>query len=928
MALEDVLGLNARNFSYIRACNPREVIRLVDNKLKTKRVLKNAGLPVPETYKVFRRPEQVRNFDFKSLPNSFVVKPNSGFGGKGILVVFGRTKRGFLRSDGGNITEEQLKLHILNILEGTYSLSGLPDVAYIEERIKPHRSLRRLAYRGLPDIRIIVFNLVPVMAMLRVPTRESRGRSNLHENALGIGIDLASGVILDGFWHGRHLKYLPHTKIKLRGKKIKFWDEILFLATEAEAAVGGKFLGVDIALSARRGPIVLELNARPGLTIQNVNRSGLRERLIRVEKLKVEKPYRAVLLGKELFRISRLEGEAGERPVIGLVETVEIIMGKRREKELAKIDTGADICSIDFSIAENIGLGKIVKRARKIISLNPNFHESQRLREELKHFPEVIKVRTVKSSLGIQMRVMVRLKFKIAGHIVETPTYLTDRSSLRYKIIIGRLALKNFIVDPLKYTSKLRPFSIKKTEDVKPFFALFPRKVVGLAVNAFNRIGAESFVPEYTIAALKDNREDNLLKEEGIKIFSAEKEGFEINHISWNTIALASSPHFARFLEQLQKSTAWLVYAPKRRISKLASRYGAVVLANSEALYERLADKHRFRQILQKLKVPFPRGRKASVEEQFAKLQREFGTPFFCQMLSKGGGRGNFAISSRQEFEKMKEVLRQEGESHFVVSEFIEGFSPSITGCVTKVGTFYLPPQIQVLDAPSLISAGRGMGQFCGHDFSTDLLPNEVVEQAQDYVVRVGDYLRRLNYKGIFGLDFLWDVRKKRLLTVECNPRLLGVFPTQTIIQLSQGEIPLLMWHILEFLKAPYTVNYAQIQKRYSKPKKGAHLIFHNLEKKPVEIIKDIQPGQYRYTQKSQKLSFVASRHSFNYLNREEFLLTDGVPSKGRIIKPWKRMFRIITQEKVLGSDLKTLNIWARGLIQAIKKELFHYRIL
>ncbi|MCD6422255.1 ATP-dependent zinc protease, partial [bacterium] len=492
MALEDVLGINARNFSYIRAYNPRDVIRLVDNKLKTKKILRNAGLPVPETYKVFRRPEQVRDFDFKSLPDSFVVKPNSGFGGKGILVVFGRTKKGFLRSDGGLLTEEQLKLHLLNILEGAYSLSGLPDIAYIEERVKPDRSLKKWAYRGLPDIRVIVFRLVPVMAMLRLPTVESRGRANLHEGALGVGIDLATGLTLGGYRGGKWYKTLPGKKIKLRGKKIKFWEEILLLASEAQAIVGGEYLGVDIAIT-ERGPLILELNARPGLSIQNVNKSGLRERLKKLEKVQVATPEAGVRLGRQLFQTGKIEAEESGRPVVGLVEVVELIRKKRRVKTLAKIDTGAYSCSMDYSLAKQLGWEELVELTKQLHRAyrEKNEKEIKRLCPEFERFPEVVMLKKVRSRLGREFRPLVKITFKLAGQLVSTEAHLANRRHLRYPMILGRKAMRSFVVDPLKYVSRLRPFKVRGLNEVKAFFALRPRYIVGIAVNGVRRAGPE-----------------------------------------------------------------------------------------------------------------------------------------------------------------------------------------------------------------------------------------------------------------------------------------------------------------------------------------------------------------------------------------------------------------------------------------------------
>jgi len=916
MALDEILGMNARNFLFIREFNSRDAVRLVDNKLKTKRILRSAGLPVPETYKVFRRSDQVRDFDFASLPASFVIKPNSGFGGRGILVVYDKTKNGFLRSDGGLLTIEEIRLHILDILEGVYSLSGLPDIAFIEERIKAEKGLRRLAYRGLPDIRVIVFNLVPVMAMLRLPTEESRGRSNLHEGAMGVGIDLSNGLTLDAFWRDKAFKYLPKTKIKLRGKKIKFWSEILLLASEAQVATGAKFLGVDIALSEKRGPIILELNIRPGLSIQSVNQDGLKARLEKIKKIKISQPTKAINLGKELFRAEKIEELEEEQPTIGLVEVVEILHQKNNIRALAKIDTGADISAIDFSLAEKLGLKDLSSKAR---TLRDAFRQSNHiaenlLRKEILKFPEVRKIRTVKSSLGEELRVMVRLKLKIASRLIDTNFYLTERSGLKYKLILGRIALKQFLVDPLKYTSRLHPFRIKKLDDVRPFFALYPRQILGIGVNAFNRLGPESWIDNYTIVALRNNLEDEIFDRSGIKIFSAEKEGLNVDNLAWNSQALLRSPNFLKFIDDLGKSTAWFIYSPKKEIENYAAKFGATLMANPYKLYKKISDKDAFRNILDKLHFPYPRSEIVTLPFDFKKLSQKLGLPLFVQLKAGGGGRGNFVIKTEEE---AADLARNFPKEEVLVNEYISGFSPSITGCVTRFGIFYLPPQIQILDQKELIPQIRGTGQFCGHDFSSDLISEDIKKKSYHFIKKIGESLKDMGFKGIFGLDLLWDKNKRKLYIVECNPRLLGVHPTQTLIQQSLGEIPLSVWHMLEFLKAPYEVNYEKIQAKYLTPKIGAHLLIHNLEPNPIEIRKSLKAGTYSFD--NRELKFERAEHNFSSLKENEFILTDGVSKEGRIIKDWKRMIRIITKNKVLNEDLISLNDWTKEMIEKLK---------
>jgi glutathione synthase/RimK-type ligase-like ATP-grasp enzyme len=44
------------------------------------------------------------------------------------------------------------------------------------------------------------------------------------------------------------------------------------------------YLGVDMVIDRERGPLLLELNARPGLQIQVANQAGLRSRLALIDQ--------------------------------------------------------------------------------------------------------------------------------------------------------------------------------------------------------------------------------------------------------------------------------------------------------------------------------------------------------------------------------------------------------------------------------------------------------------------------------------------------------------------------------------------------------------------------------------------------------------------------------------------------------------------
>jgi len=279
-----LLGINRRNAEYTLRCNARRLYPLVDDKLITKRLAQQAGIAVPELYGVVEIARQIRDLDalIGNRPE-FVIKPSRGSGGVGILVISGRTKQMFRRTDGTLVFREELEHHLLNVLSGLYSLAGQPDKVMIEYRVRFDPVFESISYLGVPDIRIIVFQGVPVMSMVRLPTRMSGGRANLHQGAIGAGIDLATGTTLQAVWRNEVVTEHPDTGNGVTGVRIPRWEDLLRIAAQCHELTGLGYLGVDIVLDRTLGPLILELNARPGLSIQIANRAGLLHRLRQVD---------------------------------------------------------------------------------------------------------------------------------------------------------------------------------------------------------------------------------------------------------------------------------------------------------------------------------------------------------------------------------------------------------------------------------------------------------------------------------------------------------------------------------------------------------------------------------------------------------------------------------------------------------------------
>ncbi|MDO3387712.1 alpha-L-glutamate ligase-like protein [Gilvimarinus sp. SDUM040013] len=285
-----MLGMNCRNRDFIGRYNRRELYPLVDNKLETKLLAQDYDVATPQLRFVVREQHEIVHIEqqLRDL-KGFAIKPAKGSGGKGIWVITHRQDANFIKSSGAEITLNDIRRHMSNTLAGLYSLGGVSDEVIVEDLIEIDDCFEGYSFEGVPDIRIVVFRGFPVMAMLRLATHASDGKANLHQGAVGVGLDLATGRCLNAVQYGMPISEHPDTKQPLKEIKIPGWQGMLTLASRCYDMTGLGYIGADLVLDANRGPELLELNARPGLAIQVANGFGLLPRLRHVEKLSEKK---------------------------------------------------------------------------------------------------------------------------------------------------------------------------------------------------------------------------------------------------------------------------------------------------------------------------------------------------------------------------------------------------------------------------------------------------------------------------------------------------------------------------------------------------------------------------------------------------------------------------------------------------------------
>ncbi len=243
------------------------------------------GVPTPDLYALVSAHSVLRHLPRLLAPRvDFVIKPNHGAGGRGILVIAGRDGKQFVRHNDQRLALHEIRQHVSSIISGLFSLGGRADEAMIQQRVVPTAGFEKISYQGTADLRVIVYRGVPALAMLRLPTKLSGGRANLHQGAIGAGVDLASGRTVRAVMRNRVTVRHPDTGESVIGFEVPHWPQVLEMARNVSAATGMGYVGIDVVIDHVRGPLLLEANARPGLAIQIANGMGLAQKMAEIDR--------------------------------------------------------------------------------------------------------------------------------------------------------------------------------------------------------------------------------------------------------------------------------------------------------------------------------------------------------------------------------------------------------------------------------------------------------------------------------------------------------------------------------------------------------------------------------------------------------------------------------------------------------------------
>ncbi len=429
------------------------------------------------------------------------------------------------------------------------------------------------------------------------------------------------------------------------------------------------------------------------------------------------------------------------------------------------------------------------------------------------------------------------------------------------------------------------------------------RPIVTIGVTAFMRFFPALFLNNLHIICYKDC-DDNKILGKFAKIFCLQKVAPKTKLKIFNTNNLLRHKKVRDYLKKLGAKKYLYLYRSNINIQNAKKGLGIKIIANKAKLSKHFENKINFRIILKRIGLKPILGQTLTWQQfknkDYNYFYRKYGSKFVIQLpdFLLGGGKGTIFINNSKKFIKFKVesrngIYKEKKLKHVNVTKFIDGWHCSVACCATKYGTLISGINRQIIDIPEVISSQKGDGLFCGHVFGLKF-DKKITSQINNIATKLGRFMYKNGYKGIFGIDLLINKETNRVYPVECNARYTGAFPMLSMLHVKHKIIPLDFFHFWKFFNLNYKINQEKINKMYQRPIMGSHLVLSNITNKPVKVKKSLKAGLYHFNPLSKKITFRTKAIFYEAIKGDnDFILIDGLPKKGDIIQTHDNLARI-----------------------------------
>jgi biotin carboxylase len=210
------------------------------------------------------------------------------------------------------------------------------------------------------------------------------------------------------------------------------------------------------------------------------------------------------------------------------------------------------------------------------------------------------------------------------------------------------------------------------------------------------------------------------------------------------------------------------------------------------------------------LSVPNVLGSAASYDDLAALADTAgLGRDLVVQTPYGDSGKTTFFLASEQDWASCAEDLRGQ---QLKVMKRINNKAAAVEACITRHGTIVGPFMTDLTGYPELTPYKGG---WCGNDLFPEALSETERNAAIGLVRRLGDRLAREGYRGFLEIDVLVDLDTGGVYLGELNPRISGVSSITNVTAGAYADVPLFLFHLLEFMDVEYKIDTEEINERW-----------------------------------------------------------------------------------------------------------------
>jgi biotin carboxylase len=209
--------------------------------------------------------------------------------------------------------------------------------------------------------------------------------------------------------------------------------------------------------------------------------------------------------------------------------------------------------------------------------------------------------------------------------------------------------------------------------------------------------------------------------------------------------------------------------------------------------------------------APNTLGRATTYEELTALAESAgLGDDLVVQTPYGDSGKTTFFIRGQRDWDANAEDM---ADQELKVMKRINCRAAAVEATLTRHGTIVGPLMTDLTGHPELTPHKGG---WCGNDIFPDALSPEHRERARVLTQQLGDRLAGEGYRGFVEIDYLADVDTGELYLGEINPRISGVTSMTNVTAGAYADMPLFLFHLLEYMGVEYEIDVADINRRWA----------------------------------------------------------------------------------------------------------------